>query len=365
MTFKELKAAVKGRFLNWGKYAAEKLEAVSGVFDGTTSADAGKVLTVGEDGSAVWSDPVSELPSSTSADEGKVLTVGDDGSAEWSEPATELPPYTSSDVDKVLGLAEGEAQTVTVVPEQTGALTNLQSVFGIQAYGFEVAEFDNDFFSALEQDDVVHINWIYNDNTVGGDLSCIALGTRLFVYPSADNAQYALLYKEGHLYAAFYGTTGNGTIVATASVPSVSPAWVLRGLPAITEYDYGNVLTVAEDENHNLVPIWAQAGAFYVSATTDNGSTFSVNTTATELMIAFLNQRRIPIISVLNRVTNETKFVQIDSYTTAGGPTFAGTIIVWDVGRVYAKTYTLTLDAQNDTIAMTSSQQELQTISPN
>lgn len=105
MTFKELKAAVKGRFMNWGKYTAEKLENVSALFDSTTTEDVGKVLTVGED-----------------------------GSPEWGEGGGGLPPYTSADKGKVLTVGEAE-QTVIVVPEQSGTISAITYGLESTAYG--------------------------------------------------------------------------------------------------------------------------------------------------------------------------------------------------------------------------------------
>ena len=118
MTFKELKAAVKGRFMNWGKYTAEKLENVSAIFESTTTEDAGKVLTVGEDGSPEWGE-------------------GGGGSS--------LPPYTSADKGKVLTVGEGsESETVVVVPEQTVTTADMGGAYGGIIAGYEVTEFLND-----------------------------------------------------------------------------------------------------------------------------------------------------------------------------------------------------------------------------
>ena len=51
-----------------------------------TSADAGMVLTVGEEGNAEWQEFIEkEIPSASPADEGKVLTIDSAGKPEWND----------------------------------------------------------------------------------------------------------------------------------------------------------------------------------------------------------------------------------------------------------------------------------------
>lgn len=112
----ELNAASR---LTWSDAAKEALPGVTFIDeDGTsekptkgvpasTSEDAGKVLTVDEDGVAEWADAAKELPAITAEDAGKVLTVDEDGEPGWADIAKELPAITEEDVGKVLAVGEG------------------------------------------------------------------------------------------------------------------------------------------------------------------------------------------------------------------------------------------------------------------
>lgn len=72
-----------------------------------TQADAGDVLTVGEDGKWAKAEPTKELPTVTSEDEGDVLTVNAGGEWTNAEPAKELPSVTADDNDSVLSVVDG------------------------------------------------------------------------------------------------------------------------------------------------------------------------------------------------------------------------------------------------------------------
>jgi hypothetical protein len=76
----------------------------SGLPESTTS-DSGKVLTVGNDGSAIWSTPASGLPNVTTSDNNKVLKVVN-GMWATAEETTELPDVTTSDNGKILSVTE-------------------------------------------------------------------------------------------------------------------------------------------------------------------------------------------------------------------------------------------------------------------
>ena len=204
MTFKELKAAVKGRFMKWGKYTAEKLENVSGIFESTTTEDTGKVLTVGDDGSPEWGEAVNPLPPVTSGDNGDVLSVVNGAWAKSPAPSS-LPPYTSADKGKVLTVGEGsESETVVIVPEQTvtvveggSYLTNADfSSVSVGTSG--TMTIDVDSFPVVAQDLDGMIGFMAED---GGESYAIATdGTDVFFETSI---------------------TGTHTVSLTASVPSV------------------------------------------------------------------------------------------------------------------------------------------------
>lgn len=185
MTFKELKAAVKGRFMNWGKYTAEKLENVSAIFEGTTTEDAGKVLTVGED-----------------------------GSPEWGEGGGGLPPYTSADKGKFLGLGEGSSSTTEViVPEQSVTLVGESP---------DPAPLTNaDDFANL----AAGTNCILRVNGVDYEVEVIEdSGVK---YVDYDNYTYTISYAPDGPYAGVSFGASDGTYVVSlsASVPSVVPKW--------------------------------------------------------------------------------------------------------------------------------------------
>lgn len=185
MTFKELKAAVKGRFMNWGKYTAEKLENVSALFESTTTEDTGKVLTVGEDGSPVW---------------------GEGGGG--------LPPYTSADKGKVLTLREGgESETVTIVPEQTVTLAIPEG----EGYP-EPSILTNTYIAGLAvgQTGVLTVNGASDNITV-----------RIFdgEFEIVSETLHCSVYSEnGEL---FFATDDEGEYTLNLSVlaPSVEPKW--------------------------------------------------------------------------------------------------------------------------------------------
>lgn len=72
-----------------------------------TQADAGDVLTVGEDGKWTNEEPAKELPTVTSEDAGDVLTVNAAGAWTNAEPTKELPSVTASDNGSVLSVIGG------------------------------------------------------------------------------------------------------------------------------------------------------------------------------------------------------------------------------------------------------------------
>lgn len=72
-----------------------------------TQADAGDVLTVGEDGKWTNAEPTKELPTVTTEDAGDVLTVNAEGKWTNEEPAKELPTVTASDNGSVLSVVDG------------------------------------------------------------------------------------------------------------------------------------------------------------------------------------------------------------------------------------------------------------------
>lgn len=86
----------------------------------STTVDSGKVLTVGTDGTAVWSTPASGLPEVTATDDGKVLKVVGGAWAVRSEQ--EIPASTTDDNGKFLRIVDGAPAWVALTDvSQEGA----------------------------------------------------------------------------------------------------------------------------------------------------------------------------------------------------------------------------------------------------
>lgn len=205
MTFKELKAAVKGRFMNWGKYTAEKLENVSSVFESTKTTDEGKVLTVSSDGSPAWEEVVNPLPPVTAEDNGDVLSVVDGAWSKAPAPSS-LPPYTSADKGKGLFLGEGsESETVVAVPEQTVTVVDRP----VQLVDADVSCF------------VVGYTGVMTVNET--DYNVTAFDEEGAIIYGGDGIGFMIAYYNGSVLCQ--GVPNTYTVSLSVSVPSVKPKW--------------------------------------------------------------------------------------------------------------------------------------------
>ena len=87
----------------------------------STASDAGRVLTVANNGDPFLNDPQSDLPSSTSSDEGKVLTVDSNGDPVWDDP--HVGDVTDVKVNNVSVVDNNGVANITV-PTNTSDLNN-------------------------------------------------------------------------------------------------------------------------------------------------------------------------------------------------------------------------------------------------
>lgn len=89
-----------------------------------TSADAGEVLTVANDGSWEVAEVPTELPSVTGTDQGKVLTVDAQGTWEAASVPRELPSVSGTDENKVLTVDSQGEWVASTVPTELPTVTS-------------------------------------------------------------------------------------------------------------------------------------------------------------------------------------------------------------------------------------------------
>lgn len=151
-----------------------------------------------------------------SSDAGKVVTVNEDGDGfELAESGggSGLPEYTSADKGKVLTIGEGEGSVTTVVvPEQTMAVSDDPSpVVGADSSAFVVG--------------ATAVLLAHGERNVGGEytLTCMEEeeGIKGFV---DDRAPLAFFLYEGSVLVRG-SEEDTWTFSLTASVPSVEPKW--------------------------------------------------------------------------------------------------------------------------------------------
>jgi len=136
------------------------------------SGDAGKVLTVANDGSWEVADVPTELPSVSGSDENKVLTV--DSNGDWSAEAipSQLPTVTSDDKDKYLHTNDttGALEWSAVSGGGGGALVvNVTETESNNRYIYTCDKTANEILSALEEKAVIFkYEYGYIESCVGG-----------------------------------------------------------------------------------------------------------------------------------------------------------------------------------------------------
>ena len=191
------------------------------------------------------------IPPLSAAAAGKSVVVKEDGSGlEFGEGGSSLPPYTSADIDKVLGLAEDAEHLVekTVVPEQTGTTASM-GVPGF--YGFVLEDADTSFFENAQEGDECVLGvkpgdvWYNRTMVFTTDPDT---GLSMFAHGSGDSLVVLGLLNGNVVFA---GTSDNFTIKirATASVPSVSPAWVRGGGGNLSLVNFADCTYSFECEN--------------------------------------------------------------------------------------------------------------------
>lgn len=135
-----------------------------------------------------------------------------------------LPPYTSADKGKVLTVGEAEPETVVVIPEQTGTVIDLTSVFGQLAHGIEIENPNMSFFTNAVAGDAISLF----ANSIGIIITAVeypGMGL-LFVNNATPALTVAYFEGLGKVFATANLDIGDSyTISATASVPSVEPKW--------------------------------------------------------------------------------------------------------------------------------------------
>lgn len=216
----------------------------------TGSSDAGKVLTVNEDGDGFILDEVDPgLPDIAGvSDAGKVVTVNAAGTAyELTTPSEGLPSYTSADIGKVLTVvedAEHPVQTV-IVPEQTVVITSSSvELTGVDFSGFPETGDDLELSVVINGDPYTLTG--YSED-----------GYFSFEYTYNTNYSYSIRgdESEGFFFLNANAKLGDpvpGTYIvsATDSLPSATAAWA-GALPDYSEASDGDVLMIVDG-----APVW-------------------------------------------------------------------------------------------------------------
>lgn len=177
-----------------------------------------------------------EVPKPTgSSDAGKVVTVNEDGDGfELDDVPKELPSYTSADKGKFLGLGEGSSSTTEViVPQQTLLTSNVDTnVSPLQGYGTFVQSIDLSVFD--NYDNIVitvdGTNYEAIKTTLSGYGECLA------VY---DNDSPIYIVNSTRFYrdrlAGF-----SATVSISVIIPDVAPVWEKVALIVPLTFDDDN-----------------------------------------------------------------------------------------------------------------------------
>ena len=148
-----------------------------------------------------------------SADAGKVVTVNEDGDGyELGAIPSGLPSYTSADKGKVLTIGEGEGSVTTViVPEQTVTFND--------GMGYPTNCDPTGF--------VVGATGVISVNGTQYNATCAVVENALAF--SSQETEIIVGYANNSVIVAGDGILEQATVSLTASVPSVEPKWEAAG----------------------------------------------------------------------------------------------------------------------------------------
>lgn len=194
-----------------------------------------------------WSD--SGIPTPTAEDAGKVPTVGADGTVSWETPSGGggIPAPTSSNVGKALVVESSEDSTV-IVPSQTVTVTQTERAVALQ-------NADTDYLMAMKDGDTATI--IVGD--IGYDVVARWGADGAILNLAGNNDDYEIAYLtrefEGIAAGVYYidsVSAGNKQIELSHIVFHYSTAWGGIVLPPYDGAGEGDTLKIV-----NGVPTWA------------------------------------------------------------------------------------------------------------
>lgn len=201
-------------------------------------ADASEVIA-----DAVGDISVKELPEYALADAGKVLTVNNDGDGvEWDTPSGGLPAYESTDEGKVLGLAEGSGGVVAPAWVSGGSGGGVKTI-DLSQIPARTETIDGHAFDSSTDDLVIKLD---------GSSETLTAGTYFFT--DVDNMQLPFLCLYSFSYSLpiryFPAVTDTNALAEGFYVTSESPVMYA----AITENEgfwfVASDATLAYGESH-------------------------------------------------------------------------------------------------------------------
>lgn len=196
-----------------------------------------------------------------SSDAGKVMTVNEDGDGyELTTPSGGLPSYTSADVGKVLGIVESSAMTADLIPEQSVSLT----------YSGHDGESDTATLNDCDWSNYAiggSVSVIIDDDTYTATIQS-GSDTTLKHFSVGNNPTFHFsLNEDGNTYlwaAPHESGTVNYVVKAGTVANANSPAWKMDGMPYVIHLTMTGPGTFTADKTFNEVSAAAADGAICI-----------------------------------------------------------------------------------------------------